>query len=268
MTVARDNTFIVLRPQHGQPEISKELGVHLWHALASERGIQKAISTLAQGGLEEMPEFAIVHGLKNALHVIVRGNFSVLLLNHDGRYSSVDSEGAATWREYAELPAAEFCIRGVPGLTVRGTEEFYLASGVSRVSVICSLGWDDPDQPMNAVEASETGAIAEVELTPDADAQALSEAVAARVGHTASGSTAASAMSAVSPGALTLPGGIPEISEDYESAPHELFRILTRNQLVLARSAQPARTPRRRIQRRASSGRPKRRHTRARAART
>ncbi len=88
----------------------------------------------------------------------------MLTLNHDGRYSSVGSDGAATWREYTQLPAAEFCIRGVPGLTIRGTEEFYLASGVTRVATICSLGWDDPEHPMSLVEERETGGIAPVEL--------------------------------------------------------------------------------------------------------
>ncbi|WP_029069067.1 FHA domain-containing protein [Jonesia quinghaiensis] len=158
LTVARDNTFIVLRPRAAEHPLDREMGVHLWHALASERGVQKCMSLLAQNGLEEMPDFALITVRGAGLHVIVRGFFTVLLLNHDGRYSSVDADGAATWREYAELPAAEFCIRGVPGLTLTGADSSYLASGVASVSILCSLGWDDPDDPVTSIEQPPTGA--------------------------------------------------------------------------------------------------------------
>lgn len=167
VAIARSDVFIVLRPLPGKPEIDKELGVHIWHALSSERGIQKAVSILAQSGFEDMPEFALVHPDNNNLHIIVRGNFNVLLLNHDGLYDSVDAQGVATWRELKDVPASEWCIRGIPGLTLDRIENFYLSSGVSSVSVMASLGWDDPDTPMNHVEAVETGGIEEVELKQD-----------------------------------------------------------------------------------------------------
>ena len=158
LTVARDNTFIVMRARRDDHPIDRETGVHLWHALSSDRGVQRCMSLLAQDGLEEMPDFALIQLRGTALHVIVRGLFTVLLLNHDGRYSSVDADGAATWREYADLPAAEFCIRGIPGLTLAGTDTDYLASGVTTVSLLCSLGWDDPDDPVLSTEHPATGA--------------------------------------------------------------------------------------------------------------
>lgn len=168
--VARANVFIVFRPMPGMQEIDKELGVHLWHALGSERGIQKVVSILAQSGLENMPEFALVQPRNNSLHVIVRGSFNVLVLNHDGRYSSVGSDGMATWREYTSLPASEWCVRGTPGVTVDATEAFYLASGVSRISVMASLGWDDPDTPETAAEKKEIDGIPAHEIVPTSGA--------------------------------------------------------------------------------------------------
>lgn len=170
IAIARADVYIVLRTLPGRPEVDQELGVHIWHALSAERGIQKAVSTLAQGGLEDMPEFALVNPGKDGLHVIVRGNFSILLLNHDGRYSSVNAQDVTTWREFRNLQAAEWCIRGVPGLTLSGTDISYLDSGVSRVSIMASLGWDDPDSPMSRAEAVETGGIEDVELRHDDEA--------------------------------------------------------------------------------------------------
>ena len=184
VTVARNNVFVVLRPLPGTPLFDKDMGVHLWHALGSERGIHRAIAHLAQNGLEAMPEFVMVKRQKNTLDVIVRGEFRALLLNHDGKYASVGSEGVATWREHTNLLASEFCVRAEPGMTIQGEDAFYLASGVSSISVVCSLGWDDPDQPVNAVELAETGAIPEVELYADADAHSLSQAVAQRLRET------------------------------------------------------------------------------------
>jgi hypothetical protein len=211
--VARGDVFIVTRALPGGAEVDKEMGVHLWHALNSERGIQKAVSLLAQAGLENMPEFALVHPRNNTLHVIVRGKFSVLLLNHDGRYSSVDSQGVATWREYTDLPASEWCIRGVPGLTLEGTEEFYLASGVSRVSIMASLGWDDPDSPMSAAEAVETGAIAAIEYSSTSGELAVDPAVVA------ADPPAVSVPRGMPAVAAPTPGGVPVVAPQPQHLP-------------------------------------------------
>lgn len=181
VTVARDNIFVVLRPLPNTSVMDKDMGVHLWHALGSERGIHKAIAYLAQNGLEVMPEFVMLKVNPRGLDVVVRGGFTVLLLNHDGKYATVGSDDVATWREHTGLAASEFCVRAEPGKSIQGEDEFYLASGVSSISVLCSLGWDDPDQPVNAVELVETGAIPEVELYADADAHSLSQAVAQRM---------------------------------------------------------------------------------------
>lgn len=164
IAVAHSDVFMVLRALPGTPAVEKDLGVHLWHALNSERGIQKAISLLAQGSLETMPEFALVHSKNDSIHAIVRGSFEVMLLNHDGRYSKVGSESMATWREYARLSAAEWCIQSKPGSSINDLEPFYLSSGVSRISVIASLGWDDPETPENAAELRETGALSRTDL--------------------------------------------------------------------------------------------------------